>query len=167
MEYQAMTRATHLPWWNSAKASDQIPEITDDELTRMEGPMPAFLQIERRLEEIGGGDWRGFAFRNAVLTACGWDPTAAVPEDQRQAKLSAYIVAHTMLADLGWRPTANQVRGWLRDIHGGVNVIPGDGPRSWRDSLDALEERTNGLWRVLALAIVLVVFVWLTRELFL
>jgi hypothetical protein len=167
MEHKGPPRGTYLPWWNSARESDRIPYPEDDNLTRIEESLPAFLQVERRLEEIGGRDWKGVVFRNAVLAASGWHPAAAVSERDREQKLSAYRFAHRMLNQLGWRPTPNQVRAWLRQKNGGFQAIPGDGPRSWRDLLDALEERTHGMWRVVLLAFVWVLIVWLGRELFL
>jgi hypothetical protein len=60
---------------------------------RLEGPVPVYAQIESRLSEIGmwaeaqpnflqrvlgmepkpGDPWAGFAYRNRVLRAAGWD----------------------------------------------------------------------------------------------
>ncbi|KZY88861.1 hypothetical protein A3752_13815 [Oleiphilus sp. HI0081] len=39
---------------------------------RLEGKSPSHLRIIKTVEAIGGGDWKGFAFKEDILKAAGW-----------------------------------------------------------------------------------------------
>lgn len=71
--------------------------ITPEEMTRAEGPRPAWSQIDDLLRRIGGPGWDGEKFRAKVLASLGWNPETGW--DEGRAKVSrAYERARQLLA---------------------------------------------------------------------
>jgi len=93
--------------------NDALPPIDPNDMVRMEGAPSSLVQLEDRLQEIGGGDWKGLGFRNDVLAAHGWRPEDSVHESDREAKAEAYASAWVMMGELDWRPSREQVQEWF------------------------------------------------------
>lgn len=49
-----------------------FPEIVIEEFSRIEGDLPTYISMLGALEAIGGGNWEGFGYKEAVLKTAGW-----------------------------------------------------------------------------------------------
>lgn len=86
-------------------------ETTVADLCRIQGERPPHLEVESELERLGGGVWEGFAFKNLVLKAAGYDVDHP-PSDQQ--KVNAYNLIATALNSLA----VSRTRSKLCDLMG-------------------------------------------------
>lgn len=69
------------------KTDMDIGQVTTDEFSRIEGKLPNYLRIEATLTEIGGGGWKGLAFKQQVLqgTGLGYRSYSINPKESAKA----------------------------------------------------------------------------------